>query len=60
MVSSIGAAPLTDLTKAIQQLGQLLENTQAMAMQASEKLLKAGVQQAVQDATVGAAVDVTA
>jgi len=60
MVSSIGAAPLSDLAKAIEELGKLLQDTQTMALQASQKLLKAGVQQAVQDASVGAAIDVTA
>ncbi len=60
MVSSIGAEPLTDLAKAIQELGQLLQDTQNMAAQTSQKLLKAGIQQAVQDASVGAAIDVTA
>jgi len=60
MTSSIGAAPLSDLAKAIQELGQLLQETQNMAMQASQKILKAGVQQAVQDASRGAAIDVTA
>ena len=60
MTSSIGAAPLSDLAKAIQELGQLLQDTQAMAAQTSQKLLKAGVQQAVQDASVGAAIDLTA
>jgi hypothetical protein len=60
MVQGIGSAPQAALMKAIQDLGQLLKDSQAMAMQASEKLLKAGVQQAVQDASVGAAIDVTA
>ncbi len=60
MVSSISAAPLSDLAKAIEELGKLLQDTQNMSMQASQKLLKAGVQQAVQDASVGAAIDVTA
>ena len=58
MVQGINAA--TDLAKSIQELAQLLQYSQGMAMQASEKLLKVSVQQAVQDAAVGTAVDVTA
>ena len=60
MVQGIGAASQADMVRSIQELAQLLQDSQAMAMQFSEKLLKAGVQQAVQDASVGNAVDVTA
>lgn len=38
----------------------MLQDSQAMAMKAAEKLLKAGVQQAVQDSSVGARIDLTA
>lgn len=38
----------------------MLMNSQAMAMKAAENLLKAGVQQAVQDASLGARIDTTA
>ena len=59
-MSSIGAASQAGLAKQIEDLGQLLQDSQAMAMQTSERLLKAGVQQAVQDASTGQAVDLTA
>lgn len=38
----------------------MLQNAQAMAMKTAENLLKAGVQQAVQDASLGAQIDITA
>jgi len=60
MVQGIGAAAQADFTKRIQDLGQLLKDSQAMAARVSEKLLTVSVQQAVQDASVGAAVDLTA
>lgn len=60
MVQGIGAGSPADLVKNIQDLGKLLQDSQAMAAQTAEKLLKVGVQQAVQDASVGNAIDVTA
>jgi hypothetical protein len=59
MVPGIGNAR-ADLGQAIEDLGAMLMNSQAMAMKAAENLLKAGVQQAVQDASLGARIDTTA
>jgi hypothetical protein len=59
MVPGIGNAR-SDLGQAIEDLGALLQRSQAMAMKTSENLLKAGVQQAVQDSSLGALVDLTA
>jgi hypothetical protein len=59
MVSGIGNAR-ADLAQAIQDLGAMLQNSQALAMKTSEKLLKAGIQEAVQDSSVGAQIDITA
>jgi len=59
MVPGIGRAR-ADLAQAIEDLGTMLRNSQAMAMKTAEKLLKAGVQQAVQDASLGAQIDLTA
>jgi hypothetical protein len=59
MVQGIGPSR-ADLGQAIEDLGTLLKDSQALAMQAAEKLLKAGVQQAVQDASLGSRVDLTA
>jgi hypothetical protein len=59
MVQGIGRSR-ADLGQAIEDLGTLLKDSQAMAMKAAEKLLKAGVQQAVQDASLGARIDLTA
>jgi hypothetical protein len=61
MVPGIGRAnPAVDLASAIQDLNAMLQDSQAMAMNTAEKLLKVGVQQAVQDASVGTRVDLTA
>jgi hypothetical protein len=61
MVPGIGRAnPAVDLAQAIQDLNAMLQDSQAMAMNTAEKLLKVGVQQAVQDASVGTRVDLTA
>jgi hypothetical protein len=59
MVPGIGDARF-DLGQAIEDLGALLQRSQAMAMKASENLLKADVQQAVQDSSLGARIDLTA
>jgi hypothetical protein len=59
MVPGIGNAR-ADLAQAIEDLGAMLQESQAMAMKTAEKLLKAGVQQAVQDASLGARIDLTA
>lgn len=61
MVSGIGGThPSQDLLQGIEDLGRLLKQSQAEAMNTAEKLLRAGVQQAVQDASVGTRVDLTA
>ncbi len=60
MVSGIGANGGPDLLRAIEDLGRLLQQSQAEAMMTAEKLLRAGVQQAVQDSSVGTRVDLTA
>ncbi|MGA2639684.1 MAG: hypothetical protein ABSG21_02125 [Spirochaetia bacterium] len=59
MVPGIGNAR-ADLAQAIEDLGAMLQNSQALAMKTAEKLLKAGVQEAVQDSSVGAQIDITA
>ncbi|MGO9307474.1 MAG: hypothetical protein ACLQDL_00450 [Spirochaetia bacterium] len=59
MVPGIGNAR-ADLAQAIEDLGSMLKDSQALAMKAAEKLLKAGVQQRVQDSSVGTQIDVTA
>ncbi len=61
MVSGIGGAVRgPDLFSAIEDLGRLLQQSQAEAARLAEKLLKAGVQQAVQDASLGGRIDLTA
>jgi len=59
MVLGIGNAR-ADLAQAIEDLGAMLQNSQALAMKTAEKLLKAGVQEAVQDSSVGKQIDITA
>ena len=61
MVSGIGpASAVADLLRSIEDLGRLLAQSQAAEMNMAEKLMKAGVQQTVQDASVGARIDLTA
>lgn len=65
MVSGIGRANAAqDLVRAIEDLGRMFQQSQAEMMKTAEKLLRAGVpeavQQAVQDASVGARVDLDA
>jgi hypothetical protein len=59
MVPGIGISR-GNLGQAIEDLGSLLMNSQAMVMKTAEKLLQVGVQQAVQDASRGSRIDVTA
>jgi hypothetical protein len=49
-----------DFLRSIEDLARVLQDSQAQAMQMANKLLRAGVQQAVQDSSVGARIDVTA
>ena len=58
MVQGIGRSR-ADLGQAIEDLGALLRDSQATTMKAAEKLLKAGIQQAVQDASLGSRIDLT-
>lgn len=61
MVSGIGGASAAqDPLRSLEDLGQLLQQSQAQMMRMAEKLLKAGVQQAIQDASVGNRIDVSA
>ncbi len=61
MVPGIGgAAPRTDSLRALDDLGQLLKDTQAQVLAMAEKLLKVGVQQTVEDSALGNRVDLTA
>jgi hypothetical protein len=59
MVQGIGVSR-GNLGQAIEDLGSLLMNSQAMVMRTAEKLLKAGVEQAVKDASLGSLIDLTA
>ena len=65
MVSGIGRANAAqDLVRAIEDLGRMLQQSQAEMTKTAEKLLRAGVQEAVQqaaqDPSVGARVDLGA
>ncbi len=59
MVPGIGNAR-ADLAQAIEDLGAMLKDTQALAMKTAENLLKAGIQETVRDSSVGAQIDITA
>jgi len=61
MIPGIGGASSgADLARAIDDLGLLLKQSQDEAMQMAEKLIKASVQQTVQDTALGNQVDLTA
>ena len=61
MVSATGGvSPGMDFLRSIEDLARVLQDSQAQAMQMADKLLRTGVQQAVQDSSVGTRIDVTA
>lgn len=61
MVSSAGGiSPALEFRRSIEDLARVLQDSQAQAMQMADKLLKAGVEQAVQDSSVGTRIDITA
>ena len=59
MISGIsqGAA---DVSRSLDALAALLVTTNDRAMQMAEKLLKAGVEQTIQDSTLGTRIDISA
>jgi hypothetical protein len=59
MVSAT-VSPGMDFLRSIEDLARVLQDSQAQAMQMADKLLRTGVQQAVQDSSVGTRIDVTA
>lgn len=61
MVSATGGvSPGMDFLRSVEDLARVLQDSQAQAMQMAEKLLRTGVQQAVQDSSIGTRIDVTA
>jgi hypothetical protein len=60
MVSGISPALSTDFVHSLEALGAVLQSAQAQASQMAEKLLKAGIQQAIQDNALGALIDTSA
>jgi hypothetical protein len=59
MISGISQGG-ADVSRSLDALAALLVSTNDRAMQMAEKLLKAGVEQAIQDATLGTRIDVSA
>ena len=55
-----GISQGADLTRSLDALAAVLQNSQDQAMQLADKMLKAGVQQAVQDSAVGTLIDTSA
>jgi hypothetical protein len=49
-----------DLARSMDALAAMLKNSSAQSMQLAEKLLRVGVQQAVQDSSVGTRIDTSA
>jgi hypothetical protein len=61
MVSSAGGvSPAVEFRRSVEDLSRVLQDSQAQVMEMADKLLKVGVQQAVQDSSVGARIDITA
>jgi hypothetical protein len=60
MSATGGVSPGMDSLRSIEDLARVLQDSQAQAMQMADKLLKVGVQQAVQDSSVGTRIDLTA
>ncbi len=61
MVSAAGGVnPALQFGRSVEDLARILQDSQAQVMAMADKLLKAGVQQAVQDSSVGARIDITA
>jgi hypothetical protein len=60
MVSGTGPLSPADLARSLDALNAVLQNAQGQASQLAEKLLKAGVQQAIQDNALGTLIDTTA
>jgi hypothetical protein len=60
MLPGISASYSTDFSRSLEALDTLLRSSQAQASQLAEKLLKAGVQQAVQDNALGTLIDTSA
>jgi hypothetical protein len=60
MVSGIPGASTADFVRSLDALGAILESSQTQALQLAQKLLKAGVQQAIQDNALGTLLDTSA
>jgi len=60
MVSAISQGSSADFVRSLEALSSVLQNSQAQASQMAEKLLKAGVQQAIQDNARGTLIDASA
>jgi hypothetical protein len=60
MMSGIWQSPAVDLARSTDALAAVLRNGSAQSMQLAEKLLRMGVQQAIQDSSVGMRIDISA
>ena len=60
VTSTTGVSPGMAFLRSLEDLARVLQDSQAQAMDMTGKLLKFGVQQAVQDSSIGAQIDVTA
>ncbi len=57
MMSGIAPASPADLARSLDELSAVLQNGQNQTSALAEKLLKAGVQQAIQDNALGTLID---
>jgi hypothetical protein len=60
MLPGISPSYPADLSRSLEALDAVLQSSQAQAFQLAEKLLKAGVQQAIQDNALGTLIDTSA
>jgi hypothetical protein len=60
MISGIQGNDPGDIARSVQAMQDVLVNAQAQSMQMAEKLMKTGIQQAIQDTQLGTLIDVMA
>ncbi len=60
MIPGIGTSNTADLAKSISALSEMVQNAHNQAMEMTYKLVKSGIQMAVQESELGSLIDVTA
>jgi hypothetical protein len=60
MIPGVASSNAVDLVRSIEALSEMLKSAQVREMNMTDKLLKAGIQQAVQDSQLGTIIDLLA